>query len=204
VIECVASGVCFGVFFTGALTDAEWFIEPEDAGDKFFAVIGAALIEHFVAWAGGTGGLENFLEASFWIQVFVIEVEGGDFLMAQVHDDGGSGLDVGVHVDGTDEGFDGIGEGGGTFSATGGGLAFAHEQVGTEVDAQGVSFQGGPGDQLGAEFGQSTFVQLRKEQEDFPGQDELQHGIAEELESLVIEVRTVGLVRETRVCQGLS
>jgi len=67
---------------------------PEDAGDKFFAVVGAALIEHFVAWAGGPGGLDDFLEATFRIQVFVVEVEGGDFLMAQVHDDGGCGVDV--------------------------------------------------------------------------------------------------------------
>ena len=41
-------------------------------------------------------------------------------------------------------------------------------------------------DQFGAGFGERAFVEVRKSFIQFPGQSELQHGVAEELEALVV------------------
>ena len=104
-----------------------------------------------------------------------------------------------IQIDGTEEGFEAVGKSGSAGAAAGSFLAFAHHEVLAKIDLGSVAGKCGTGDEAGAQLGEVPLIEIGEPVEELVGEDQLDHGVAEKFEPLVIEVRLVGLVGEARV-----
>jgi hypothetical protein len=197
------SGGGFGEFFAGAGAFGEGETVPCDAGDEGLAVVWSSFREDGVGGAAEGDGLEGFLELALWVDLAWLGGEGAEFFAAEAEDGGADGVHAGVEIDGSDEGFEGVGERAGAFAATAGCFAAAHDEVFAEIEAEGCGGEGWAGDDASAEFGEGAFVEIGEGGIEEVGEDELEDGVAEEFEALVAELVAMGLVGDARVRERL-
>mgnify|MGYP000258173160 CR=1 FL=1 len=83
----------------------------------------------------------------------------------------------------------------------------------TVMDERGalhlIYFAGEPGEgfgahEMGACFREAAFVGVRQAGEELMAESELQHGVAEEFEALVVDAGALGLVAHARMREGLG
>ena len=95
------------------------------------------------------------------------------------------GLESAVEEDCAENGLEGICEGRLAFATAVQFFAAAENEILTEVELAGALGQGAAINQLGASFGERTFAEGRELLVKLAGKNELEDGIAEELEPLV-------------------
>ena len=105
--------------------------------------------------------------------------------LQQREDDEAGGVEAGVEVHGADDRLGAVGEDGVLVGAAGCGLAAPEPDSRTELDPTGGIGEGAGVDQRGPTLGEHAFGQRRVGVVEPLGDGELQHGIAEELETLV-------------------
>lgn len=194
--EGIAGRVGLGFFLAGTFSGAEVEVLPKDGRAKDATVVWAFLGEDFVTGTRGGEGLKDFLELAFGVVLFGLMFDSADGRLAVVENEPlGNGI-IAVQVDGSDEGFKGIRKGGGTVAATVGFLAFAHEQVGAQIDAAGIGLERFAGDEPGAQLGEFALREGGEERVEKLGEDELNDGVAQELEALIVEVRLLRFVSQ--------
>jgi len=122
-----------GLFLGGALgfgegSGATGFVVDADFDAEALLVVGAALVGEDVVGLACAGGLEMLLEGGFVVADGAAEglaaVEGevkvGEGGLDDVlFDEGAGGGEATVEIEGCDDGFDGVGEKGGLFAASG-------------------------------------------------------------------------------------
>lgn len=96
----------------------------------------------------------------------------------------------------------GIGYGGATASAAAGLLTAAEDDMLPQVQPAGLTGKRGPVHQLGARLGKRAFTELGKAGVQLAGDHELDDGVAEKFEALVVVLAAAGLVSEGRVGEG--
>ncbi len=198
-VEGVARGGGLALLFAFAFALSEFAAFPEDAGDEGFEVLRAALVDDFVGGADGGDGLEEFLEAAFGVVVGGVDLEVFEEFAGFGQDDAADGDEVAIQIHGADEGLEGIGKGAGAVAAAVGFFAAAHHEVAAEAEALGQEAEAVARDDAGADLGQVAFGKAGELIEEVLGEDELEDGVAEEFEPLVIEMVALGLVAKAGV-----
>ena len=84
----------------------------------------------------------------------------------------------------------------GAFASAVGLLAAAHHQVFADADALGEHAQTVARNDAGADLGELAFAEVRILVEQILGEDELEDGVAEEFEPLIVEMMALRLVAE--------
>lgn len=134
---------------------------------------------------------------------------GGDVVDHEVEDHFGRSVPAGVDEDGTEDGFECVGEDG--LFVPPAGLVFtpAEEQLGSDTDASSHDRKGGGVDHRRPQLGQLTFGQVVVGAVDVFGDGQAEYGIAKELEPFIrlgcVGLRTVASVGERQLQQcGVS
>src|SRR5262249_18719318 len=115
--QCQSGGILFGFFFgfAGAFTFEDAL--NEDAGGKGFVVVGTKFIKDAVA-DGAFVVLGDFLEQGFVVAVLVL-VDFFDDGYEQIKDKLAGGLKAFLQIVSADDGFESVGQDGGTFASAG-------------------------------------------------------------------------------------
>jgi hypothetical protein len=79
-----------------------------------------------------------------------------------------------------------------------------HEEKGSEVDVPSYTGEGFAGDELGADLREQTFVSFFVAVKEHLRKEELEHGITEEFEALIIRKGVLAFVPEARMSECLS
>ena len=190
------------VLLAGTLAAAKFRAEPCDDGGELLRVLGADLGSNRVFRALRGDGLEDFLQFALGIHVHRLETEVFDIGLGLIDHETSDGLEAAIEVHGAHEGFEGVGEGGGADPAAAGFLALAHHEVTAEADGDGVDLETLAGDEAGAHFGQHPLRAIGEEIEEVLGEDELEDGVAEEFEALIVKMMALGFVPEAGVRKG--
>ncbi|RWW84258.1 hypothetical protein BHE74_00007139 [Ensete ventricosum] len=143
-------------------------------------------IHHFVTWQFATAGLQELLQAGFWIFVGVDQCQafdfggqpGGDPLFSRFH--------AGIEVDRTDQRFEGVGQDRLTAETTALQLAGPQAQVFAQAETTGQHRQGLALYQARTQTRQLAFTGLRETLEQRFTGDKIEDGITEEFQALVI------------------
>jgi hypothetical protein len=123
----------------------------------------------------------------------------------QALDHGGGGGVAAVEVHGGDDGLEGVGEDGALGAAAAAVLALAEAQPGAEAEARGDLGEPGFAHHLGPGHRQLALAQGREPGHEAVADDQIEHGVAEELEALVVAAGGVGVLVQPRgVAQGRS
>ena len=88
--------------------------------------------------------------------------------------------------------------------STAGFFAATHQEVLAEIEAGGVHFERLPRNQAGPMARQATFCRFAVTREKMLSHDELKDCVAQELESLIVEMLFLFFVRDARMGEGLS
>jgi hypothetical protein len=165
-------------------------------------MIGTFLTDDAVGGTGRSDGLEALLEFSFWVHLLGL----GEDL---VHKDAeiaeekpARGLESAIDVDRPGKRFKGVREIRGPATAAAGEFAFAEEEVGSELKAVGEEVERLTRDETAAQLREAALTFARVTSEEFFGEDELNHGVAEVFEPLVIRLCPFRLAGETGVREG--
>ncbi len=164
-------------------------------------MLGTALMNDRVGGADGGNGLEDFLEPSFGIVVVGVYLEVFEKFTRFGQNDTADGDKIAVEIHRADERLEGVGQRAGAVASAVGFFATAHHEVAAEVEAVGEDAESVAGDDAGADFREIAFGELGKLIEQMLGEDELQDGVAEEFEALIVEMMALGFVSETGVSQ---
>ena len=143
--------------------------------------------------------MDEFLELAFGIGVQRAVAEGVEILGKQTGGEALCRVAASIEMDGTGDGFEGIGESGFAITAAVGLFATAHAQMRAETYTASDACEGLGGDELGACLGEHSFIGLGQTLEEEMGERELQHGIAEEFETLIISLGTLGFIADAAV-----
>lgn len=196
-------GGFFGGFFGRAAAAADEFIQKVNDGFVFAGVVIAGDVGGLVAQGVVTVKvLDFFLEAA--LGVFAGAGAGEAFLEGAVegeHDATGGGVFT-VQIHGADEGLEGVFEGGVAGAAAGVLFAEAEAEVGGEIDLAGELGEEAAAGEHGAALGKGSFPLGGVEEEEGFGDNELEHGVAKELETLVIFDARKLFGKERRVGEG--
>ncbi len=180
-------GGFFGEFFGGAAAGAEEAV-LEVHGD----FVGAGVVLAFDADDGvaegvvAVLGLDEFLEAAFGVAAVFDDGEAVGEGAVEGEDDALRGREVAVEVEGADEGFEGVFARGGAGPATGGFFAGAEAQAGVELEVAGEAGEEDAVGEGGAAAAELAFAVGGVEAVERFGEDELEDGVAEEFEALVV------------------
>ena len=201
--QSIERGGDFGLLLTAAGALSEVTAEPDDLGHEALLVFRAGLIDDRVAGALRRKRLEQLLEAAFWIGVGEGAFEPLEVLARFGEDDAAHGDVIAVEIHGADERLVGVGEGGGALTAAAGFLAASHHEIAAEIDIGGVHTEAFATDELGAQFGEVAFRVVGEMVEEVLGKDELEDGVAEELQALIIEMVPLRFVAQTGMRERL-
>ncbi len=183
----MGGGFFFGFFFGFSASGADEFFVDEQL-DFEGAVVGFAFDggdfvgDGFVAefW------LDEFLEAAFGVGELGAGFEGGADVAVPAEDGFFGGGEIAVEVEGADEGFEGVFEAGGAVLAVVLDFAAAHQEAFVESEVAGEIAEETAFGEDGAVFGEGAFAFVGVEGEEFLGEDEVENGVAEEFEALVV------------------
>ena len=145
---------------------------------------------------GGIDGLKNFLELPFGILVGRRGTEAIEQVCKEVLCQGSRCIHAAIKENSPGDGFESIGEGGVPLTASVTFLTAAHEKKIAELNPASHLGESFGRDELGADFGQHSFVGSFIAQEKHLGEEKLEHGIAEELEALIVRQGSLALIAE--------
>ena len=197
--EGVSGGGGFRFLLAATFALAEFAAFPDDLGNKGFLMLRAALVDDRVGGADGGNGLEELLQPAFWVVVGGVDLQAFEEFARFRQDDAADGYEVTVEIHGADERLEGVGQGAGAFASSVCLLAAAHHQVASDAEALGEDAEAVAGDDAGTDFGQVAFAEVGKLIEEMLGENELEDGVSEEFEALVVEVMALRLVAEAGV-----
>ena len=106
---------------------------------------------------------------------------------------------IGIEVNGADESLVSIGKGGGPFASAAGFFTAAHHEMAAKIEAFCVHLEAVARNELGTHLGELALAEFWKMIEEPLGENELEDGIAEEFQTLIIEVMALGFVAERRM-----
>ena len=179
---------------------AEDLLADDDAGVELLLVVGSLLADAVLGRPERRAG-RHLLQARLPVES---GPERGGLLDERVevvvHEARGE-VDVGREEDGADERLEGVGQDRGLVAAAGRLLALAEHDVLPEVEDAGDVGEGAHVDDGRAQLGQLPLGQVGVLAVERLGDDETQHGVAEELEALVVGQAAV-LVGVRAVRQG--
>ena len=199
-----ASSLHFRFFFALPCPSAEFAATPGNDGFEEFGVIRAGLTDDAVGGRFGIDGLEAFLEIALGIGLDEAIAELVELSAEDADDKLRGGIQPGIDVNGPDDGFERIGERGVPLAAAAGLLATAHDEVRTEADLTGEAGERFGAHQMGAGLREAAFIGLGQPGEKLMAEGELEDGITEEFEALVVDAGALGLVAHARMREGLS
>lgn len=199
-----ASSLHFRFFFAFSGSTAEFAATPGDDGFEEFGVIRAGLADDAVGRRFGIDGLEAFLEIAFGIGLDEAIAELVELSAEHADDKLRGGIEPGIDVNGPDDGFQCISECGIPLAASAGLFATPHDQVRAEADLTGEAGERFGAHQMGAGLGEAAFIGIWKAGEKLMTESELEDGIAEEFEALIVEAGALGLVAYARMRESLS
>ncbi len=216
-----ACGVLLGLLLGGSFgfgesAGAAFLVLDADFDAKALLMVGAALVGEDVVGLAGARGLEMLLQGGF------VVADGSAEGVASLHgevkigegglddvsfDEGASGVEAAVEIEGGDDGFKGVGEKRGLSAAAALFFAAAEAEERAEVDAGGDLAEVAAADERGAEASQFALAGSREAAEEGFGNDEAKDGVADELELFVVgggvgERLGIGLVGERAVGEG--
>ena len=203
-LESRLGGLGFGGLFGGAGAAAEFVACKEDGGAVGALVVGSFGGEIFVDGNfAGVVFLGPLLEPTFGVLAARAQFEGIDLIAKDVGDGLAGGRETTIEINRSDEGLKGIFEHGlariGVVLAVG----FAHFEVFSEllvVCRAGYVFAV---DDAGAGAVEGTFVGVGEFCVEFLGDNEVEHGVAEKLQALVVASGAIAAgVREGLFEQG--
>ena len=202
--EGEASSLHFRFFFAFSGSTAEFAAAPGDDGFEEFGVIRTGLANNAVGGRFGIDGLEAFLEIALGIGLDEAISELVELSAEHADDKLRGGIQPGIDVNGPDDGFERIGERGIPLAAAAGLLATAHDEVRAEADLTGEAGERFGAHQMGAGLREAAFIGIGQPGEKLMAEGELEDGITEEFEALVVEAGALRLVAYARMREGLS
>lgn len=181
-----ASGIAFSVFFALAAAAGEFPAFMVDGAFKDAVMVGAAHGSDVVSRRFRGTVLEQLLQ--FALGIFqhrnVLQAAEGLAKMAR-HELFRRGKTA-VEKNRAEHGLEGVGQRRGAFATAVGFLAAAENEMFAEAERAGFLGEGAAVHQFGAGLGERAFAERGKFFIQFVRQYELQHGVAEELEPLVV------------------
>src|SRR5690606_18740535 len=180
-------GYLFGDAAAGALAAGLFIQQADPALHVEGAAVRVALdVHHLVLGQFAAPRLQEFLQAGLGVLVGVHQGQAVQ-LVGQPGQHAFAGpLHAAVQVDGADQGFQGVGEDGFTAVAAALQLARPQAQVIAQAEAAGQHGQGLALDQARAQARQLAFAGLREALEQRLAGDEVEDGVAEEFQALVV------------------
>ncbi len=188
-----------GVFFAAAAATSKQGSLPGDGGEEILGVIRSILRDDLVEWWCSADRLYHFLKLAFGIDVQRAVMQRSEILGKEMCGKALCCVVARIEVNGPGDGFQGIRERGVTIAATIGLFATAHAQMGAESDAACDACERLGGDQLRTCLREDAFIGLWQSLEEQMGKSELQHGIAQEFEALVVGLCPLCLIADTAV-----
>jgi hypothetical protein len=191
-----------GFLFARAAAAAEFDAVPNDTADENLRMLGTALGEDLVVGGAGGDRLEDFLEVALGIDLLGLV---GDFAEHAVHlaqDESAGGVEAAIEVNRAGQGFEGVGERGGALAPAAGLFAPAHHDELADFEGGGAVAEGGARHNACAEFRQLALAEIREHAEEVLGDGELDDGVTEEFEPLVVEGIALPFERNARVREG--
>lgn len=181
-----AGGGFFGEFFGGAAAGGEEVGVEEDAGLVFALVVLAGDVGGFVAeGVVAVAGLDFFLEGA--LGVFDDGGGGGGGEVAEEgEDEAAGGVEAGVEVEGTDQGFESVFEVAGALAALGVVFAGAEAEAGGQAEGEGEGGKGAAVEEGGAAATEGALAVGGEGVKEGVAEEVLEDGVAEEFEALVI------------------
>jgi hypothetical protein len=158
-------------------------VDP-DGGEEELGVVGA-VVDDLVAGRGLQHPGGELLEARLVVLAARPGCRLGDAIEQEVEHEGGGGAGPGHDVDDAEHGLEGVGEDRRLLPPAGAVLALAEQQRLTEPELDGHLRQGGGRHDRRPDLGERPFGQLGVGAEQVVGDDDAEHGVAEELEPLV-------------------
>lgn len=152
----------------------------------------------------GIDGLKNFLELPFGILVGRRGTEAVEQVSKEPLCQGSRCIHATIEENGTGDGFEGIGEGGVPLTASVTFLTATHKEKIAELNPASHLGESFGRDELSADFGQHSFVGSFVAQEKHLREEKLEHGIAEELEALIVRQGSLALIAEARMGECLG
>ena len=140
--------------------------------------------------------MQNLLQAAFWVVVGRVDFEVFEEFAGFGQDDAADGDEIAVEIHGADERLESIGKRAGALASAVGLFAAPHHEVASDAEALGEDVEAVARDDAGADFGEVAFAEVGKLIEEILGEDELEDGVAEEFEALIVEVMALGFVTE--------
>ncbi len=207
-------GFAFGGFLALASAASQFHIAVMDGALEETVVVRATDRNDVVMGGFGRDGLEQFLE--FALGIFENRDDGDLAESAQelAKNEVARGFESPVNKNRPEQGLKGVCEGRRSLPAAVHFFATAKGEVGAEAQPPPVFGQGTAVDEFGAGFGEGAFANGREFFVELARQDELQDGIAEELEALVSLNRSALLVgnggvgerepQERRFAEGIA
>lgn len=164
---------------------------------------GSGFFRNFVGGSFGLEGLEDFLKGALRVDFLGIVDHSVELGASFTEEETAGGLEATIHVNRPDNAFEGVGQCGRPVAAAAGFLAPSHHEVVAEPQFAREDAERGTGDESGAQFGQAAFAEIREQAEEVLGDDQLDDGVAEELQALVVKCVGLALKRNAGVCQRL-
>jgi hypothetical protein len=185
-LESGEGSLAFSVFFAFAAAAGEFAAVVVDGAFEDTVVVGAGDGGDMVLRSGGGGGLKEFLE--FTLGVF--EDGDGVYLGKGSAEMGGNEFfGVGkatVQENRAEDGFEGVGQGGGTVAAAVDLFAVTEDKELAEMEVAAFFGEGTAVDEFGAGFGELAFADVREFFVELAAEDELKNGVAKEFKALVV------------------
>ena len=201
------------MLFAGPFALAERHPVPEHAGLEAPRVVRAGVGEDGVGRVARRGEiglarrqrLEGFLQTALGIDLdgrLVVDVR-QQLARLREHERPHDWQSA-VQVHRPHERLEGVRQGGRALPAAVAFVAAAHHEVAAQVEAPRVDGEGLARDQPRAQLGQLAFARVAEPPEEVFAEQELQDGVAEVFEPLVVEVHLLRLVPEARVRERLG
>lgn len=190
-----------GVFFAAAAATSKQGSLPGDGGEEILGVIGSILTNDLVVRWRSADGLNHLLKLAFGIDVQRAVMQRSEILGKEMCGKALCCVVARIEVNGTGDGFQGISECGVAISAAISLFATAHAQMEAESDAACDACERLGGDQLRTCLREDAFIGLWQSLEEQMGKSELQHGIAQEFEALVVGLCPLCLIADTAVSE---
>lgn len=200
-------GADFRFLLTGAVAATQFTALPFDDDFVDAGVGGAGFGKAAVKGRMIALGLEFFLETALGVgggSLAGFAGETGDGGFEQAEDDGARAGPASFKEDGAEDGLDGIGEDGAALAALAVFLTTAEDEVIAQAEAERDGLEMMAIDELGAERGEAAFGQGGEAAVEFLGDGELEDGVAEKLEALVVGEMLALFVAEGGVGERLA
>lgn len=202
VLQCGMSGLCFRFFLAAATAATELDALPLHDSDEVFCVVGSVHADDLIAWLFGAHGLDFFLQLAFRIGFENAITECAQVVSEESFDKEECRRRTGVEVGRTDYGFQCVCEGGVAITSAICFFSASHAQMRTEFDASSMTRECFGRDELGACFGEYAFIGMRKFLVEQLGERELEDGVAQEFQALIVWLGALVFIANAAMSQS--